>query len=152
MLEGEWHTLIADSYASHLVRVVLSVLSGANLAENERLRSKKSKQFKTRNSAAALNDTHLNARLVPHTFASILESVSSGLVQKLTNREMRQMAVHPVANPVLQLLVTLKGCHQPFVDVLMEESQNPDRATTSFLVIMMKDKVGSHLMEKIIEV
>lgn len=46
--------MMSDQYASHLLRVLLNLLAGKDMASNEKLRSKKSQGFKQRNSAAVI--------------------------------------------------------------------------------------------------
>lgn len=76
---------------------------------------------------------------------------------------MQQLAIHPVANPVLQLLVALNGpTANALISLLLGEENTEtssfssrssnDRQVTSFFTIMIKDRVGSHLVEKILSV
>lgn len=51
--KNEWPSLMIDQYASHLLRVILNVLSGS--PHNESIRSKKSQHFKEKNSAAIVD-------------------------------------------------------------------------------------------------
>lgn len=92
-----------------------------------------------------------------------MNEISCSLLEKLTAREVKQLAVNTVANPVLQMLVTLNGTDQAIVKTLLEGIfliieynliyliDTTSNGSTSFINILMKDRVGSHLMEKIIE-
>ncbi|KAJ3379656.1 Nucleolar protein 9 [Lobulomyces angularis] len=147
ILKNDWSEIMKDQYGSHLLRVLINLLSGERMLEDSEIRSRNSRFFKLNNTSAIIKFNKSRERKVPEEFKKKLIEISSLLTKNLTHAEIKQLAIHPIASPVLQLLVLNNGLDQTFVKILLHaESSN-----TSFFNILMKDRVGSHLVEKIID-
>ncbi|KAJ3300786.1 Nucleolar protein 9 [Borealophlyctis nickersoniae] len=162
-LDGQWSALISDPYASHPVRSMLGVLSGeVVVADDAKLRSKKSKKY---------NDAHNNnfaqrptkkpgpngvpmKNLVPPSFTQMLEHITKAIAGTLSKTELRNLALHPVASPVLQLLLSYQSTSDTLVRAILNIGEGNISLTESdpFVESLIKHSVGSHLMEKIFAV
>ncbi len=62
--------------------------------------------------------------------------------------DIKTLATHPIANPVLQILVAIPEHGQTIIDTLFEEG---DEKTEDFIKFLIQDRVGSHLIEKVVQ-
>ncbi|OBZ85794.1 Nucleolar protein 9 [Choanephora cucurbitarum] len=160
--------LISQQFASHDIRILLFVLAGKRIDETGdikgKLRSKKSTQYKREN-----NDTFTKAnvrlspiRKVPDSFKAMFRTLTTELAINMSETEVRTLSVHKVANPVLQLLIEMQENDKEGIkakNILIDrilwgivtdidsEEQNRDR--DSWFETMIRDPVGSHLLEVI---
>ncbi|KAI8380062.1 armadillo-type protein [Blakeslea trispora] len=160
--------LISQQFASHDIRILLFVLAGKRIDETGdikgKLRSKKSTQYKREN-----NDTFTKAnmrlspiRKVPDSFKAMFRTLTTELAINMSETEVRTLSVHKVANPVLQLLLEMQENDKEGIkakNILIDrilwgivtdidsEEQNRDR--DSWFETMIRDPVGSHLLEVI---
>ncbi|KAI8971901.1 armadillo-type protein [Mycotypha africana] len=163
--------LISQQFASHVIRILLHVLAGKRIDETGdikgRLRSKKSAQYKKEN-----NDTftktsvHLaSTRKVPDTFKVMFRTLTTELAINMSETEVRTLSVHKVANPVLQLLLDMQEndtegikARNILIDRILwgivtdidSKEENTDR--DSWFATLIRDSVGSHLLEIIVKV
>ncbi|KAJ3146184.1 Nucleolar protein 9 [Irineochytrium annulatum] len=166
-LKGQHVGLMSDPWASHLLRTLLQILSGQALLKPEEVdkqRSKRSRSYnkKNNNQAAAQTRAAKQAALasatkrIPTSFAALLEGIVDSILASLQEYEIREYAVHPVASPVLQLLVAVKsgGRGQRLIDAMLEidaEEEALRESRSSFMDRLIRDQVGSHLVEKVVE-
>ncbi|KAJ3083136.1 Nucleolar protein 9 [Rhizoclosmatium hyalinum] len=160
-LSNQWTSLMSDPWGSHLVRAALNVASGESLLppKSSSLRSKKSTKYNAKNNnaapagpAAKTADRKTAAgiskkRKVPPSFQQVLESISQSVLDSLSEYEIRSFAGHAVANPVLQILVSIKPAGQGLIRSIMEIDSDKGYA---FMGSLITDTVGSHLVEKIL--
>ncbi|KAI8905769.1 armadillo-type protein [Powellomyces hirtus] len=158
-LEEEWNALIPDQYASHLVRAVLKVLSGEPLAQSEGdRRSKKSQKYNSehKNTWKETQSTRRGAvkRTVPEAFNTILAKITQSVSDSLSNADLREYAQHPVANPVLQLLISFANTSEALVNAIMgiSDADSCLLERDTFIDALLVHPVGSHLMEKLMAV
>lgn len=162
-LEGNLGYLMSDQFASHPLRILLVVLSGMPLAtalSSSVLQSKKKEHVSIVGEKVMLTEGKTEARIVPDSFHTALEKTMAGAVAGLDARYLRLLATHPIANPVLQLLLELeltrsakqsakdpKSLFRKLVpdDALEEGSEN-----ASFINSLVYDTIGSRLLEVII--
>lgn len=162
--------LISQQFASHDIRILLFVLAGKRIDETGdikgKLRSKKSTQYKKEN-----NDTFTksNARLttsrkVPDSFKAMFRALTTELAINMSETEVRTLSVHKVANPVLQLLIEMQENDkegQKAQNILIDrilwgivtdiDSKEENRDRDSWFETLVRDPVGSHLLEVIVK-
>ncbi|KAG0197554.1 Nucleolar protein 9 [Mortierella sp. GBA30] len=166
--QEEFTALISDPFASHIIRVLLYVLAGRTVADDGtgkgNVRSKKSAKYNDANNSKTNNTgAYRPTRLVPPSFKEMLRTITSTMMNGLSDSIIRSLAVHQVANPVLQLLLEVlakddEGAKDELVDKLLmditqEEApghKNNDR--DAYVETLLRDQVGSHLLEKIMQV
>ncbi|KAG0294588.1 Nucleolar protein 9 [Dissophora globulifera] len=165
--QGEFTALISDPFASHILRVILHVLAGRTVGDDGtgkgNVRSKKSTQYNDANNSKTAIGQFRPTRLVPSSFKDMLHTITSTMMDGLSDSIVRSLAVHQVANPVLQLLLEVlakdnEAASDALVDKLLmditrEEApghKNHDR--DAYVETLLRDPVGSHLLEKIVQV
>ncbi|KAK9768120.1 Nucleolar protein 9 [Basidiobolus ranarum] len=165
-LQPHWNSLIADPYASHIIRVILIILSG-EAQESEgggktTVRSKKSVKYNEDHNSIA-SKALTKPRQVPPSFTVMLDEVTNLIITGMSDVVVRSLAVHAVASPVLQLLLVLQSkkdesLNDDLIDkLLMGISSKQDEVDDigrrdNFVDTLIKDQVGSHLFEKILQV
>ncbi|KAI9203888.1 armadillo-type protein [Polychytrium aggregatum] len=155
-LQGDWVALMTDPFGSHLIRALLNLLSGEALVDNEaELRSNKSKKYNQRhNNAWSERPQHqARQRVVPREFYDKLKDISEHVADSLPEKELQELAVHPVANPVLQLLISVDGVSEKLIGRLLGYGDSTPRGDkVQFVEDLIRHQIGSHLMEKILKV
>lgn len=174
-------SMLQDPFASHVLRVLLLLLSGRPTAEspvtqfsqnNASLRSKRSAKFRAKETAVhaatpmARKDGH-DKYPVPETFTSALHEVSTAATRGVGPNEVRAMAISPVASPVLQLLLTIeaenpistsKGDHSlsdivlDGMSTLDDKDECAELQRSDHLEALLRDPIGSHLLERVTSV
>ncbi|KAI9830205.1 MAG: Nucleolar protein 9 [Phylliscum demangeonii] len=100
-------------------------------------------------------------RVVPASFAAAARSIVADIAEKSSTASLRALAIHPLGNPVLQLLLELElrmqkatpeknGC-SILQRLLAEDGSNGEIECTEFLKQLLLDTVGSYLLETIVE-
>ncbi|KAI1321356.1 Nucleolar protein 9 [Mortierella claussenii] len=166
--QGEFTALISDPFASHIIRVILHVLAGRTVGDDGtgkgNVRSKKSAKYNDANNSKTNNaGVFRPTRLVPPSFKEMLRTITSTMMNGLSDSIVRSLAVHQVANPVLQLLLEVLAkddemakdqlVDKLLMDITHEEEpgvKNNDR--DAYVETLLRDQVGSHLLEKIVQV
>ncbi|KAF9950954.1 Nucleolar protein 9 [Modicella reniformis] len=165
--QEEFTALISDPFASHIIRVILYVLAGRTVVDDGtgkgNVRSKKSAKYNDANNNKLNAGNSRPTRLVPPSFKEMLRTVTSTMMNGLSDSIVRALAVHQVANPVLQLLLEVLAKDDPvmkdelvdklLMDITKEEEpgyKNNDR--DAYVETLLRDQVGSHLLEKIVQV
>ncbi|KAJ3182133.1 Nucleolar protein 9 [Gaertneriomyces sp. JEL0708] len=167
-LDGQWADLMVDTYATHLVRVLLTLLSGESLEQAEsQMRSKKSKKYNSEKNnqwaAVSTQPKVVAKRTVPEAFTTTLERITTDLVTSLSehsdsstpsNTKLRAYALHPMANPVLQLLLSFPSCHVLLPPLLGTDpssaSDDADTTPDPFITSLLTHPIGSRLLEKLL--
>ncbi|KAG0212562.1 Nucleolar protein 9 [Mortierella sp. NVP41] len=165
--QEEFTALISDPFASHIIRVLLYVLAGRTVADDGtgkgNVRSKKSAKYNESNNSKTNAGAFRPTRLVPPSFKEMLRTITSTMMNGLSDSVVRSLAVHQVANPVLQLLLEVSAKEDEaskdglvdklLMDITHEEepgTKNHDR--DAYVETLLRDQVGSHLLEKIVQV
>ncbi|KAF9142034.1 Nucleolar protein 9 [Mortierella sp. GBA39] len=165
--QEEFTALISDPFASHIIRVLLYVLAGRTVADDGTgkgtVRSKKSAKYNESNNSKTNAGAFRPTRLVPPSFKEMLRTITSTMMNGLSDSIVRSLAVHQVANPVLQLLLEVSAkddeaskdglVDKLLMDITHEEepgTKNHDR--DAYVETLLRDQVGSHLLEKIMQV
>lgn len=157
-LKPQLNTLITNQYGSHVVRLIILIISGKELPSstlsNSTLRSKKSKIARK---MIEIKDNEIFNRSfqIPSSFkAQIGEFVKSILNNKDT-KAMRSLAIDKIASPVLQLLLQVEG----IVDrersmwhlIFLSDKLPKDSQEEAFVEYLLSDSVGSHFLESLIK-
>jgi nucleolar protein 9 len=161
-LEGDIGYLMTDRFASHVLRVLLVVLSGSPLeVKNKSVMQSKRKEKIGVAGSGKNQELLLAKRHVPQAFLDALEKVINASVATLDSGELRVLATHPLGNPMLQLLLTLELAHFGKSRAKDEKSvihkllpDNPITEGTesaAFINGLVYDPIGSRLLETIIE-
>ncbi|KAF9414504.1 Nucleolar protein 9 [Podila epigama] len=165
--QEEFTALISDPFASHIIRVILYVLAGRTVADDGsgkgNVRSKKSAKYNDANNSKTNAGTFRPTRLVPASFKDMLHTITSTMMNGLSASIVRSLAVHQVANPVLQLLLEVlakdnEEAKDELVDKLLmditrdEEPGQTNNDRDAYVETLLRDQVGSHLLEMIVKV
>ncbi|KAH9828215.1 PLP-dependent transferase [Teratosphaeria destructans] len=159
-LEGSVGYLMTDQYASHVLRVLLLVLSGEPLDQSTQkhiLQSKRKEAITVEgNDSQGLE----KSRAVPKSFMGVLEKLIADSVAGLDTEKLRALATHPNGSPTLQLLLKIELTHfgkQRAKDqtsilrtLLPDDPITSDSGSAAFISGLVYDTVGSHLVEQIV--
>ena len=162
-LEGNLGYLMSDQFASHPLRILLVVLSGMPIAaasSSSVLQSKKKEHISVTGGKSMPTEEKTEARMVPDSFHTALEKMMAGAVAGLDTRYLRVLATHPIANPVLQLLLELeltrsgkqsaKDSNSLFRKLVPDDTLEEGSESASFINNLVYDTIGSRLLEVII--
>ena len=162
-LEGNLGYLMSDQFASHPLRILLVVLSGMPLtavASSSVLQSKKKEHVSIAGRKQVTTEARSEARIVPDSFHTALDKMMAGSVAGLDTTYLRALATHPIANPVLQLLLELeltrsgkqsaKDSKSLFRKLIPNDLLEEGTESSSFINHLIYDTVGSRLLEVII--
>ncbi|KDQ20636.1 hypothetical protein BOTBODRAFT_169367 [Botryobasidium botryosum FD-172 SS1] len=159
-------TLIMDTFASHVIRAILLLISSRSPATSTTtLRSKKSAAYKASQGAmtSVLEKEGNTATQMPKEFAQMAHRFVQKLRKELGENEIRALAGNKVASPVLQLLLELEteagGANEPgslmdnvLVGLITELHSNPTATytTSPYLETLLRDPTASHLLETVV--
>lgn len=162
-LEGNLGYLMSDQFASHPLRILLVVLSGMPLTAvntSSVLQSKKKEHVSITGGKSKPTEEKTEARMVPDSFHTALEKMMAGAVAGLDTTYLRALATHPIANPVLQLLLELeltrsgkqsaKDSKSLFRKLVPDDALVEGTESASFINNLVYDTIGSRLLEVIV--
>ena len=163
-LEGDFGYLLTDRYASHVLRVLLLVLSGeaVDTTSTKHLLQSKRKEANTIQGHDLANlEALTKTRTVPDSFSKALEKLIMNSIAGLDTDKLRTLATHPNGNPTLQLLLKLELSHlgkQRAKDersitrtLLPDDPITVDSDSAKFISALVYDPIGSHLVEQIVQ-
>ncbi|KAJ4291173.1 Nucleolar protein 9 [Kalmusia sp. IMI 367209] len=163
-LEGFLGYLITERFASHVLRVLLVVLSGTPLEKQgnkSALHSKRKEKVGVPGSDKTNNEYVLGQRKVPQSFLDALQKVINDSVANLDTNYLQMLATHPTGNPTLQLMLKLeltlfgkskaKDENSIIRKLLPDDPIKEDTPSAAFINGLVYDAVGSRLLETIIE-
>jgi len=161
-LEEQLGYLMTDRFASHVLRVLLVVLSGAPLEKKSKsvLQSKRKEKVGISGLGKA-QEWSLEKRPVPQSFLDALEKVIGTIASSLDSQNLRLLATHPLGNPTLQLLLKLELAHfgksrakdeDSIIHKLLPDDPIAEGTeSAAFINGLVYDSIGSRLLETIIE-
>ncbi|KAL8653995.1 MAG: hypothetical protein Q9226_003613 [Calogaya cf. arnoldii] len=161
-LEGNLGYLMTDPFASHTLRVLLVVFSGRPLvdAQTTSLLQSRRKEHITLNFKEPSTSASTSTRTVPDSFGDALDHMMKSMVADLDANSLRALASHPVANPLLQLLLDLefrrsgkskaKDTNSLFRKLLPDDPPEEGTDSASFFNAMLYDPIGSRLSEVLV--
>ncbi|KAL8729683.1 MAG: hypothetical protein Q9181_004913 [Wetmoreana brouardii] len=164
-LEGNLGYLMVDRFASHTLRVLLLVLSGRSLENAQALsllQSKRKETITLASKATQASDVKEKTRTVPDSFRVASVKMANDIVGGLDTTYLRALASHPVANPLLQLLLQLEFHHfgkakakdakSLFRKLLPDDLPEQGTGSATFFNGMLYDPIGSRLLEVLVEI
>jgi nucleolar protein 9 len=156
--------LMTNTFASHPLRILLLVLSGEPLVPSTQkhiLHSRRKEHVSIIGSKEYQDDSLTQERQVPTSFNTALETIIYKSVAGLDTNQLRALAPHRVGNPILQLLLRLelskfgkqRGKEENSIlhTLLPDENLTSTSPSSSFIVGLIYDTVGSRLLETILE-
>ena len=162
-LEGNLGYLVTDQFSSHPLRVLLLVLSGMPLASMESaslLQSKKKEHVSISGGSPKSKEGDNRPRTVPDSFSDTVNRMIAGTLAGLDTTSLRALATHPVANPVLQLLLEVelarsgkqsaKDPKSLFRKLLPDDPLEAGTESAAFINSLAYDTIGSRLLEAIV--
>lgn len=162
-LEGNLGYLMTDQFASHPLRVLLVVLSGMPLttADSTSVMQSKRKEHVTVSAGTVVpKGTETDIRHVPDAFHAAIDKMTAATVAGLDTTNLRALATHPIANPVLQLLLELeltrsgkqsaKDPNSIFRKLIPDDALLEGTESCSFINSLAYDAIGSRLLEVIV--
>ncbi|CAI6338824.1 unnamed protein product [Periconia digitata] len=154
---------MTNPFASHVLRLLLVVLSGAPL-EKENLKSALHSKRKEKINVPGADNTRdytLPKRQVPQSFLDALEKIINDGVASQDSSYLHLLATHPTGNPTLQTLLKLEltqfGKSRARDEKSLIRRLLPDdpikegTESASFINGLVYDTIGSRLLETIIE-
>ncbi|KAL8816833.1 MAG: hypothetical protein Q9223_004228 [Gallowayella weberi] len=155
--------LMTDKFASHTLRVLFLILSGRPLVDantTSLLQSKKKERITFTSPEAPVSSASTSTRTVPHSFQEALSHMMKAIVADLDTTSLRALAPHPVANPLLQLLLDLefrqsgkskaRDTNSLFRKLLPDDPPEEGTDSASFFNGMLYDPIGSRLCEVLV--
>ncbi|KAI4155185.1 MAG: hypothetical protein LQ341_000218 [Variospora aurantia] len=155
--------LMTDTFASHTIRVLLVVLSGRPLVDAQTtslLQSKKKENIKLASGENPLPGLDTVERIVPNSFDVALDRIMKGIVAGMDTTSLRALASHPIANPLLQLVLDLefrqsgksnaKDTTSLFRKMLPDNPPEEGTESASFFSGILYDPIGSRLSEVLV--
>ena len=159
-LESNLGYLMTDRFASHSLRVLLIVLSGMPLAAANLTQSKKKEHIVVNNSKNITKEAENEKRPVPAAFEIAVDKIIAGTVANLDTANLRMLSTHPIANPVLQLLLELEitrsgkqSARDPnslFQKLVPDDPLVEGTESAAFINNLVYDTIGSRLLEVIV--
>lgn len=162
-LQGNLGYLMTDQFASHPLRNLLVILSGMPLAALETaslMQSKKKEHVSVTGGATKSAEEKPYPRTMPEAFQAVVDKMIIGTVAGLDTTNLRTLAMHPITNPVLQLLLQLeltrsgkqsaKDTKSLFRKLLPDDPPEEGTDSAGFINSLTYDTVGSRLLEVIV--
>ncbi|KAL8703344.1 MAG: hypothetical protein Q9201_003480 [Fulgogasparrea decipioides] len=163
-LEGNLGYLMVDRFASHTLRVLLLALSGRSLKDAQArslLQSKRKENITLASKATQASDMNEKTRTVPDSFRVASEKMANDMLAGLDTTYLQALASHPVANPLLQLLLDLEFHHfgkakakdadSLFRKLLPDDPPEQGTESATFINGMLYDPIGSRLLEILVK-
>ncbi|KAL2912010.1 Nucleolar protein 9 [Polyrhizophydium stewartii] len=142
-LDGHWSELMFDQYASHSVRTLLTVLSGKPVAQETKMRSKRSSKFSKEHNLTWGNAGKPGMLLkTPESFTAMVKTIVDSLTSKLGEDDLFNIAMNPVTSPILQIILDIPGPGEALAGAFLRN--------TSVFSSLVGHQVGSHLAEQLI--
>ncbi|QLL33479.1 hypothetical protein HG536_0E03900 [Torulaspora globosa] len=168
-LKSHLKAMIKQQYASHVLRILILVLSSKRLPNstmnNSALRSKKSKIARKMIDIKD-NEDFDKAYQTPESFKKELREMMSTLYKQFSGdaksrseisptevTKFREYCVDKVASPVIQLIIQVEGIFdrdRSFWRLAFNTSEEKDSKEESFVEYLLSDPVGSHFLQNVV--
>ena len=154
--------MIKDTYASHVLRMALLVMTGKELPSstesNSILRSKKSKNIR-KSFEIKDSDDYKKKFQVPASFKPELKELLNVFLDNETTESLRELAIDSIASPVVQVLIQLEGIvdrdrtiWKTIFNGDNESLDEKDRAKEgAFVEYLLSNNIGSHFLQNAVE-
>lgn len=157
-LEPQLQELCKNPYASHVIRVLLLVLSGSQLPSTtdtkSALRSKKSSALRNK-IAINENDDYARAYTVPSDFLDAVTKALQDISAGFTVDSAREASIDKITSPVMQVVVALETKLQHGNGVVSNllfgqpGDANKNSSEEAFLEYLLTDAVGVYFFESV---
>ncbi|KAI0998578.1 Nucleolar protein 9 [Podosphaera aphanis] len=162
-LEDKMSSLLTDRFASHTLRVLLTVLDGRPLSESSSkslLQSKRKEHITISNVQPSSTPLLSKKRSVPPSFTHAVEKIISDIVMTMDTSFLRVLATHPTGNPTLQLLLEIELANsksnrdnpteKTILSSLLPDALDVENSESLVLINgLLYDPIGSRLLETI---
>ncbi|CDK30031.1 unnamed protein product [Kuraishia capsulata CBS 1993] len=147
--------MISHQYATHVLRLILLILSGnvlpSGTKSNSTLRSKRSKIARKMIELKDTEDFQRSFQIPKETFKEELKDIVNAISRNETTKSMREFAIQAIASPVIQLVTQVEGLvdgdrkvwHMLFQPVDSPKSDDE----SAFVEYLLSDPIGSHFLE-----
>ncbi|KAK9477197.1 armadillo-type protein [Lipomyces japonicus] len=142
-------------FGSHVIRSLLFLVSGRELDIQTRgssiLSNKKSYGVKEKSGVTV---THYSSFVTPKIFERVIIESLETIVNGMTTEGARQLALEPIASPLLQVILLLEDglMKRDLLNILFPNSEETiDFLTVSFLEKLLDSSIGSHFLEKLLQ-
>lgn len=147
--------LLTERFASHIVRVLLLVLSGQPLEDSsakEMIASRKKEHIEITRVTEELSQA---SRKVPASFRKALQDLVKSAVSAIDATYLRALATHPTGNPMLQLLLRIESTDNDASKIVLQSlipDQNfePESESSKFISSLVYDATGAYLVETLV--
>lgn len=153
--------LMTDRFASHVLRVLVVILSGSPLEKQNKSAMQSKRKEKVGVAGAEQTELALEHRAIPKSFEEALEKVIDRSVSGLDSNYLRTLSTHPLGNPTLQMLLKLELKHfgksrakdeKSIIHKLLPDDPIAEGTeSAAFINGLVYDPIGSRLLETIIE-
>lgn len=153
--------LMTDRFASHVLRVLVVILSGSPLEKQNKSAMQSKRKEKVGVAGAEKAELALEHRAIPTSFEEALEKVIDKSVSGLDSNYLRTLSTHPLGNPTLQMLLKLELKHfgksrakeeKSIIHKLLPDDPIAEGTeSAAFINGLVYDPIGSRLLETIIE-
>lgn len=153
--------LMTDRFASHVLRVLVVILSGSPLEKQNKSAMQSKRKEKITVAGAEKAELALEHRAIPKSFEEALEKVINKTVSGLDSSYLRTLSTHPLGNPTLQMLLKLELKHfgksrakeeKSIIHKLLPDDPIAEGTESAvFINGLVYDSIGSRLLETIIE-
>lgn len=150
--------LLTDKFGSHVVRVLVLVLTGQPLEEPDMMKMLASKRKEQLHPARESAKTHCT---VTSVFKDTAADMTKTAVASLDTTSVRALATHPVGSPVLQLLLKLElldsdkgrslGTDSLFHKLFAPDLLYQDSEGSKLVTGLTYDQTGAHLVEVVVQ-
>ncbi|KAJ2140510.1 Nucleolar protein 9 [Coemansia sp. RSA 564] len=164
-LTPQWAFLMANEYASHILRVLLLVLAGNPIEDQSNpknsIKSKRSAKYVEDRNGEPINHPSLSIqRKIPDSLTDALDQLLKTTDSSINDLVARGFTTSRVGSPVLQQMLVLQSkkgtLEQPgslldkcLLNLVSDPTENARR--DSALKLMIDDIVGSHFLQKVME-
>ncbi|SCU97897.1 LAMI_0F11980g1_1 [Lachancea mirantina] len=172
-LEPHFRAMVSHRYASHVLRLVLLIISSKTLPSttlnNSSLRSKKSKIARKMIDIKDNEDFNRVYR-TPDSFKIKLRAILASFYKDLSGggelgsskrgnvdltsiTKVRELCIDPVASPVLQLVIQIEGIFdrdRSFWHLIFSSTDEKDPKEEAFVEYLLSNSVGSHFLQNVV--
>ncbi|KAJ2521056.1 Nucleolar protein 9, partial [Coemansia sp. RSA 2049] len=166
-LSEQWSNMMANEYASHILRVLLLVLAGKPIEDQKNsksaIKSKRSAKYMEDKNGAPISHRLLSEkRAVPESFGHALENLLSSVGNSMSDYTARGSTNSVVGSPVLQLMLELQEASPDFekpgslldkclMGLISDSSANKTNPRrNAYIEMMVEDVVGSHFLQTVV--
>lgn len=174
-LEPNFKFMVKHQYASHVLRILILILSSKNLPSttqnNSSLRSKKSKIARKMIDIKD-NENYNKVYKTPDSFKVALRSMVAKIYQEFTHgveqgsqnfsnvsptdvTKFRELCVDKIGSPVIQLIIQVEGIFdrdRSFWNLIFSNTEEKNSKEESFVEFLLSDPVGSHFLQNVISI